>query len=81
MNFILVIESRDFKVCQKNRLRPISMKRYDVRGRRVIDDDMTFNVIRGQGQGQGQDDDDDDDAADNAGRQSTTTRATCRRSV
>jgi len=52
LNFLLVIESRDFKVCQKSTLSNLNETRCDVRGRRVIHDDMTFEVIRGQGQGE-----------------------------
>jgi len=47
-----VIESRDFKVCQKLTSSDLNETWYDVRGRRVIHDDMTFEVIWGQGQGE-----------------------------
>jgi len=40
LNFLLVIESRDFKVCQKNRLRPILMKLG-----MMLEVDKTFTTI------------------------------------
>ena len=52
MNFLLVIESRDFKVCQKSTSSDINETWYDVRGQRNIHDYMTFKVIQGQGQGE-----------------------------
>jgi len=52
LNFLLIIESLDFKVCQKSTLSDINETWYDVRGRRNIHDCMTFKVIRGQGQGE-----------------------------
>jgi len=50
LNFVLFMESRDFKVCQKSTSSDLNETWYNVRGRRVIHDDMTFEVIRGQGQ-------------------------------
>ena len=49
---VCVIESRDFKVCQKLTSSDINETWYDVRGRRNIHDYMTFKVIQGQGQGE-----------------------------
>jgi len=40
LNFLLVIESHDFKVCQKNRLRPILMKLG-----MMLEVDETFTMI------------------------------------
>jgi len=44
-NFVLVIESRDFKVCQKSTSSDLNETWSDVTGRRVIHDDMTFNEV------------------------------------
>jgi len=55
LNFLLVIESRDFKVCQKSTKffsSDLNETWCDVRSQSDIHDDMTFKVIRGQGQGQ-----------------------------
>jgi len=52
LNFVLVIESRDFKVCQKPTSSDLKETWYDVRGWWNIHDYMTFKVIRGQGQGE-----------------------------
>jgi len=52
LNFLLVIESRDFKVCQEIDFIRSQWNLYDVRGRWDIHNDMTFKVIWGQGQGQ-----------------------------
>jgi len=52
LNFFPVIESCDFKICQKNRLRPILVKLGMMLEVDDIHDDMTFKVIRGQGQGE-----------------------------
>jgi len=50
LNFLLVIESRDVKLCQKNQQKFLSSDLnetwYDVRGRWDIHNDMTFKVIR-----------------------------------
>ena len=48
LNFLLVIESRDFKFCQKSSSSDINEIWYDVRGRRNIHDYMTFKVIQGE---------------------------------
>jgi len=40
LNFLLVIASRDFKVCQKSTLSDLNETRYDVRGRWDIHDNM-----------------------------------------
>ena len=51
--FLLVIESCDFKVCQKKLTSSdLNDTWYDVRGRWNIHDDVTFKVIRGQVQGE-----------------------------
>jgi len=52
LNFVLVIESRDFKVCQKSTSSDLNETWYDVRGRWDIHDYITFKVIWGQGQGE-----------------------------
>ena len=52
LNFLLVIESRDFKVCQKSISSDINETWHDVRGHWDIHGYMTFKVIRGQGQGE-----------------------------
>jgi len=51
LNFLLVIKSRDFKVCQKIDF-DLNETWYNVRGRWDIHDDMTFKVIQGQRQGE-----------------------------
>jgi len=45
LNFLLVIESRDFKVCQKSTSSDFNETWYYVRGRRNIHDYMTVKVI------------------------------------